>query len=81
MSYYAKGRFATYELYKDNPFTVELDYSVPQMVGVRYSVKILDNGEYVLSAKAENASKYDFNERARFYYQYLLEKPLPKEFK
>jgi len=26
-------------------------------------------------------SKYDFNERARFYYQYLLEKPLPKEFK
>ena len=30
-----------------------------------------------------NRSKvaYDFRERARFYYQYLLEKPLPKEFK
>ncbi|WP_164108143.1 MULTISPECIES: S9 family peptidase [Sphingobacterium] len=30
-----------------------------------------------------NKSKvaYDFRERARFYYQYLLEKPLPKEFK
>lgn len=30
-----------------------------------------------------NRSKvaYDFRERARFYYQYLLERPLPKEFK
>ena len=29
-----------------------------------------------------NRSKmsYDFNERVRFYYQYLLEKPVPKEF-
>lgn len=27
-----------------------------------------------------NKLKYDFRERARFYYQYLLEKPLPKEF-
>ena len=29
VSYYAKGRLATYELYKDNPFTVEVDYSEP----------------------------------------------------
>jgi len=30
-----------------------------------------------------DASKraYDFNERVRFYYQYLLERPVPKEFK
>ncbi|MBQ4205838.1 MAG: hypothetical protein II662_04195, partial [Bacteroidales bacterium] len=62
VSYYAKGRLATVELYKDNPFTVEVDYSVPQMVGVRYFVKILDDGEYLLSAKAEVASMYDFNE-------------------
>lgn len=26
-------------------------------------------------------SAYDFKERVRFYYQYLLEKPIPKEFK
>ncbi len=25
-------------------------------------------------------TKYDFRERVRFYYQYLLEKPIPKEF-
>ncbi|MGJ1196620.1 S9 family peptidase [Sphingobacterium spiritivorum] len=25
--------------------------------------------------------KYDFNERVRFYYQYLLEKPVPQDFK
>ncbi|WP_140938763.1 S9 family peptidase [Sphingobacterium lumbrici] len=30
---------------------------------------------------ARSKSKYDFNERVRFYYQYLLEKPVPKEFK
>ncbi len=26
-------------------------------------------------------TKYDFNERVRFYYQYLLERPVPEEFK
>ena len=40
VSYYSKGRLATSELYKDNPFTVEVDYSTPQMVGVLYTVKI-----------------------------------------
>jgi len=30
---------------------------------------------------ARSKSKYDANERARFYFQYLLEKPLPAEFK
>ena len=62
VSYYAKGRLATVELYKDNPFTVEVDYSVPQMVGVKYDVKILDNGQYRLKAEAERASMYDFKE-------------------
>ena len=64
VSYYAKGRLATVELYKDNPFTVEVDYSVPQMVGVKYYVKILDNGQYKLTAEAERASKYDFGKDA-----------------
>jgi len=30
---------------------------------------------------ARSKSAYDFKERVRFYYQYLLEKPVPKEFK
>ncbi|MBO7528949.1 MAG: polysaccharide biosynthesis tyrosine autokinase [Bacteroidales bacterium] len=60
VSYYSKGRLATTELYKDNPFTVEVDYTVPQMVGVKYYVKILDNGQYKLSAEAKAAYKYDF---------------------
>ncbi|TYP93134.1 dipeptidyl-peptidase-4 [Sphingobacterium allocomposti] len=30
---------------------------------------------------ARSKSAYDFRERARFYYQYLLEKPLPSAFK
>ena len=62
VSYFAKGRLATVELYKDNPFTVEVDYSEPQMVGVKYNVKILDNGQYRLTAEADRASIYDFNE-------------------
>ena len=60
VSYYAKGRLATMEMYKDNPFTVEVDYSVPQMVGVTYDIRILDNGEYKLTAKADAARMYDF---------------------
>ena len=51
-----------YELYKDNPFTVEIDYTAPQMVGVTYNVKILDNGQYRLKAEAKRASMYDFGE-------------------
>ena len=34
VSYFAKGRISTVEQYGDNPFTVEIDYSEPQMVGV-----------------------------------------------
>lgn len=30
---------------------------------------------------ARSKTKYDFNERVRFYYQYLIEKPVPAEFK
>ncbi|MBE8721043.1 S9 family peptidase [Sphingobacterium pedocola] len=30
---------------------------------------------------ARSKSKYDFNERVRFYYQYLLERPVPATFK
>jgi|GEM_PF-5601101 len=29
---------------------------------------------------ARSKSAYDHRERVRFYYQYLLEKPVPKEF-
>ncbi|WP_270087773.1 S9 family peptidase [Sphingobacterium sp. SYP-B4668] len=29
----------------------------------------------------KSKSKYDFKERVRFYYQYLLEKPVPQDFK
>ena len=60
VSYYAKGRLATAELYKDSPFTVEVDYSVPQMVGAKYYVKILDNGQYKLKVQADIASSYNF---------------------
>ena len=60
VSYYAKGRLATMDMYKDSPFTVELDYSQPQLVGMVYNLKMLEDGKYRLTAEAKGGSKYDF---------------------
>src|SRR5574344_301758 len=60
VSYFAKGRIATVEQYGDNPFTVEIDYSEPQMVGVVYNVTLLDDGRFKLSAESKDAAIYDF---------------------
>ena len=60
VSYFAKGRISTVEQYGDNPFTVEIDYSEPQMVGVVYNVTLLDDGRFKLSAESKGAAIYDF---------------------
>lgn len=58
VSYYIKGRVAKAELYMDNPFTVEFDDNVYQLVGVEYGVKFLDNSRYVLTADIGKNQKY-----------------------
>lgn len=58
VSYYVKGRVAKAELYMDNPFTVEFDDNVYQLVGVEYGVKFLDNSRYVLTANIGKNQKY-----------------------
>ena len=60
VSYYVKGRVATTELYRDNPIMVEIDYSKPQMVGLTYEVKMLDDSCFSIKAKGKNKRYYDF---------------------
>lgn len=59
VAYYDDSRFVSYELYKNTPFTVTYDESVPQAVNLRYNVII--NGESIsLKAKSEYHSEYDY---------------------
>lgn len=60
VSYMEKGRIATVELYKNAPFIVEFDRSVPQAVGLVYEVQSLTPDKIVLHATAEGFNKYDY---------------------
>ncbi len=60
VTYMEKGRIATNEMYKNSPFLVEFERSVPQAVGLTYEVNFLDNGNISLHATGESLSKYDY---------------------
>ena len=60
VTYMAKGRIATSEMYKSAPFDVEFDRTVPQSVGLEYEIDFLDNGKIALKASSEFHSVYDF---------------------
>lgn len=60
VSYFEKGRFATAEMYKTAPYTVEFDRTVPQTVGLTYEISILDDGRILLKAQSEHLRTYDF---------------------
>ena len=60
VTYLAKGRFVTSELYKSSPITVEFDRAVPQAVGLVYEVVSLTPEKIVLKATSEGYSKYDY---------------------
>ena len=60
VTYMAKGRIATSEMYKSAPFEVEFDRTVPQSVGLEYEIDFLDNGKIALKASSEFHSVYDF---------------------
>ena len=60
VTYLNKGRIATVEMYKNAPFDVEFDRSVPQSVNLVYEIDFLDNGKIALKATSENHSVYDF---------------------
>ncbi len=60
VTYMNKGRIATVEMYKNAPFDVEFDRTVPQSVNLVYEIDFLDNGKIALKATSENHSVYDF---------------------
>ncbi len=60
VTYMEKGRIAANEMYKNSPFLVEFDRSVPQAVGLQYEVSFLNNGNIALQAVGEKIQKYDF---------------------
>lgn len=60
VSYYAKGRVATRELYKATPFEVELDYDTLQIVGNKYDIEFIDNEQYRLKSKEGRYIIYNY---------------------
>lgn len=61
VSYYATGRVATRELYKETPFIVELDYDTLQTVGIKYEIEFLGQDKYRLKNNDEIFSVFDYD--------------------
>lgn len=60
VTYMGKGRIKDNELYKNSPFTVEFDNSVPQAVNLVYKINFIDTSTFVLTANGEFLKTYDF---------------------
>lgn len=60
VTYMEKGRVMTVELYKNAPFTVDFDRTVPQAVGLVYEVVKIGEDKIILHGTAERFSKYDY---------------------
>lgn len=60
VTYMAKGRISTAELYHASPFTVEFDRTVPQAVGLVYEIVNLTPEKITLHAVSEGYSMYDY---------------------
>ena len=60
VTYMEKGRISTSEMYKNSPFLVEFERSVPQAVGLPYEITFLDDGGIRLHAVGEGLVKYDY---------------------
>ena len=60
VTYMAKGRISTVELYHASPFTVEFDRTVPQAVGLVYQIVDLTPEKITLHAVSEGYSMYDY---------------------
>ncbi len=61
VTYVEKGRITTLELYKTSPFVVEFDRTVPQAVGLEYTIVSLSPEAITLHASSNNGySMYDY---------------------
>jgi len=60
VAYYVKHRFNKVELFNNTPFTVEIDTSLLQPVGVFFTVKFLHDTLIMIQADGEGVTLYDF---------------------
>jgi len=65
VSYNSEENFISKELYKDTPFTVELDTAFPQPVSMRFNVSITSKDKYRLEAKEEDIKFYSFSKKEK----------------
>lgn len=59
ISYFAKKNFRTWELYEKRPFTIHLDSSVNQIVGIPIYIKRISSTKCLVSASKEDVSTYN----------------------
>ncbi len=60
ISYFEKSGLMTSEMYKTAPFEVVFDSTVPQAVGLKYTLKFLNKNEYEIDAEGELIKKYNY---------------------
>ena len=60
VSYFVEKGLVRSELYKNAPFEVVWDSTVPQSTGLVYTVKFISNKEYYLEAEGELIKKFNY---------------------
>ena len=59
ISYYTEKNFRKTEHYGNTPFTIDLDSSANQLVGIPIYIERLSNSKYMVSVKGEEVGTYD----------------------
>jgi len=62
ISYFEEDNFVTSELYKNNPFIIEMDSLHPQPVNVKFKLNFQDGNTFSLEAEGKGVKLYDFSE-------------------
>lgn len=59
ISYFTEKNFKVTEHYKNTPFTIHLDSSVHQLVGIPIYIERISGSKYMVTAKGDNVATYD----------------------
>src|SRR5690606_13444217 len=59
ISYFTEKNFKKTEHYGNTPFTIHLDSTVSQLVGIPIYIERLSNSKYMISARGEEVGLYD----------------------
>ena len=65
VSYYSEENFISKELYKDTPFTVEMDTAFPQPINTRFNLSFVSKDRYRLEVKEQDINFYDFSKKSK----------------